>query len=177
SYTVAAYDAAGNASAQSSAASATTQGTGISNLAPNPSFETDPKLDYYTHGTATYAWATDAFHAGSRSLKVVSTQPAGTLTRWLSRTTKIKAVPGSSYTASVWLKATGVTNQANLTINFWDASLNHLGSYSSSPLTGTTGWTQKSVAATAPGNAAYLRVEFRLLGSGTIWADDVHVSK
>ncbi|MDO8635852.1 MAG: hypothetical protein Q7R34_06340, partial [Dehalococcoidia bacterium] len=44
------------------------------NLAPNSSFEADPNLDYFTVAVtgATYSWASDAAHTGSKSLKIVS---------------------------------------------------------------------------------------------------------
>src|SRR6185295_1060484 len=50
------------------------------NLAKNPGFESDPNVDYFPYGSATFSWATDAAHGDSHSVKVVSVQPAGTLT-------------------------------------------------------------------------------------------------
>jgi hypothetical protein len=147
------------------------------NLAPNPGFESDPYVDYFTHGSGTFTWATDAFHAGSRSVKIVTSQPTGSLARWLSKTTRIAATPGTLYKASVWLKTSGVTQNARLTINFWNSSSTHLGSFSSGSVTGTTNWTPVSVQATAPANTAFIRLEFRLYGPGTLWADDVVLTK
>ena len=134
-------------------------------------------MDYFTHGSGTFKWASDAFHGGSRSVRVVTSQPAGSLARWLSKTTRIPATPGTLYTASAWLRTSGVTQYAQLTINFWNSSSTHLGSFSSSSVTGTANWTQRSVQATAPANTAFIRVEFRLYGPGTLWADDVVLTK
>lgn len=149
------------------------------NLAPNPSFETDPTVHYFTHtgsGTATYSHATDFVHTGSRSLKIVSTLGSTVLTRWLSKTNIIAAQPGVTYTGSAWLKTSGVTNNANVTINFWNSAQTHLGSYFSSTVAGTTDWTQRTISATAPANTAFIRIEFRLNGPGTLWADDASIT-
>lgn len=146
------------------------------NLAPNPGFESDPNVDYYTHGTAAFSWAGDAAHGGTRSVKTVSTQAAGVLTRWMSRIAEIPATAGTRYTASAWMKTAGVTDRAVLAVTFWNSSQQYLGvTATSAPLTGTTAWTQLSLSATAPAGTASLRVEFRLYGPGTLWTDDVFV--
>jgi hypothetical protein len=147
------------------------------NLAKNPGFETDPNVDYFPYGSATFSWAADAAHGGARSVKVTSVQPAGTLTRWLSKTTSIGAQAGGTYNASAWFMTSGVSDHAVITINFWDANSNHLGSTDGNTLSGTTGWTLLSTQATAPPNTAFVRVEFRLWGPGSMWADDVTLTK
>ena len=45
------------------------------------------------------------------------TQPANTLTRWLSNTTAIAASPSTTYFFSAWVKTAGV-QQANISIDF-----------------------------------------------------------
>jgi len=44
-------------------------------------------------------------------------------------------------------------------------------------VTGTQDWTSLEVQATAPPTAGYLRVELRLNGPGTLWADDLSVTR
>jgi hypothetical protein len=144
-----------------------------SNLARNPGFESDPNVDYFPYGSATFSWASDAAHGGSRSVKVQSVQPAGTLTRWLSKTNSIGAQAGGVYRASAWFRTSGVTDRAVITVNFWDANSVHLGSTDGGTLSGTSNWTLLTTQATAPANTAFVRVEFRLWGPGSMWADDV----
>ncbi|GAN31511.1 hypothetical protein [Candidatus Brocadia sinica] len=146
------------------------------NLAPNPGFETDPMVNYFTDGNGAFTWTADAAYTGSRSLKIVSSQSTGTFARWMSKTTEIGAFAGAYYTASVWMKAGSINQYGKLVINFWDSSLKYLGGYKSSGLvSGTSGWTKITVQGTALSNAAYLRVEFRLYGPGTLWIDDVTI--
>jgi len=99
----------------------------VSNLAPDPGFEIDPTIDYYTHGTGVYVWALDAPHTGNRSLKIVSSQPEGSLARWLSKNDRIKATAGNEYIASVWMKGSNIKQYGLLAMNFLDANLNYLG--------------------------------------------------
>jgi hypothetical protein len=147
------------------------------NLAKNPSFESDPNTDYFPYGSATFSWATDAAHSGTHSVKIVSVQPAGTLTRWLSNTTSIGATAASSYTATAWFKTVNATDHGVITINFWNSSSQVLGGMDGGTINGSTDWKQLSVTGTAPAGTAFIRVEFRLWGGGTLWADDVSLIK
>ena len=143
------------------------------NLAPNPSFETNPSTYYFTHGTGTFTWAGDAFNSGTKSLKIISTSTGTDLTRWLSITNKITAEPNKLYQATVYIKTNNVIKNSLLALNFWDANSQVLKTYLSPTLTGTNNWKQLTIEGLAPANTKYIRVEFRLIGSGTIWADDV----
>jgi hypothetical protein len=153
------------------------------NLAPNPGFENDPVADWFTASgapSATYfPWATDQVHGGKRSVKIVSQQQAGTVSRWLGRNDRIPASAGVRYAATVWLRTANVTNEALVAMNFWDGTAwNHLATTESqNRLRGSNGWTQVAVDAVAPAGTGYLRVEARLGGSGTLWADDVAVAR
>ena len=148
----------------------------VTELAPDAGFELDPTASYFTHGSAAFTWATDQSHSATHALKIVSTQPAGTMSRWLSNTTAVPAVPGKTYELSAWLKTAGV-QQANVSLDFWDASGNYLGvTVDSQPLSGTVDWTRATLRATAPANAAFVRIELRLFGQGTLWADDASLT-
>jgi hypothetical protein len=151
--------------------------TAAPNLAPNPNFELDPSASYFTNGTGTFSWATDQSHSATHSLKIVST--TGTLNRWLSKTNAISATPNTQYTACVWLKTMNVgANAVYLSVNFWNASQTYLPATVDSPtkLSGTNDWTQVCLTTTSPAGTAYIRVEFRLSGTGTLWTDDVSVT-
>ena len=150
---------------------------GPSNIAPDADFESDPSGSYYTAGSAVFSWATDAAHSPSHSLKIVSTQPAGTLTRWMSRTTSIPATAGTTYTFSAYLKTSFGVNSANLSLDFWNAAGTWLGvTADSARLVSTHEWTYVFVTAKAPAKSAFVRMEFRLFGPGTVWADDASLT-
>jgi hypothetical protein len=143
------------------------------NLAPNPALEQEPAASYSTHGAAAFTWASDQSRSPSRSLKIVSAQPEGTLTRWMTIPSLIPVTPGRTYTVSAWLR-TESADGATLAATFYDGSF--LPSDSTVPLRGTHGWSLQTVRATAPPGATALRVEYRLFGAGTLWADDLTVT-
>ncbi|GEM_PF-5360822 len=148
----------------------------LGNLAPNPGFETDPYLNYIYYGTGTFSWASDYFHSGAKSLKIVSSQASGQFARWISKTNTISANAGKSYTASAWMKTSNVSQYGELLINFWDINKVYLNKYYiSNHVNGTSNWTQLTVSGAAPANTKYIRAEFRLYGPGTIWVDDVEL--
>lgn len=152
------------------------------NLAPNPSFETDPFVDYFSYvdppnGRGTLTTTTTIRHSGGRGIEIASDQPSGALARWLSRNGRISAREGRAYEASIWVKTRGVAEYATLEMNFWDATgYGYLGSASTTQsISGTTGWGTLAANGTAPAGTASLRIEVRLHGPGTVWADDVFV--
>jgi hypothetical protein len=148
--------------------------TVATNIAPDADFESDPSSAYYTNGDATFAWAADRAHSGSRSLKIVSS--TGGLARWMSVTSSIRAQAGGTYVASAWLQPLDASGGAVVAVDFWDASGAYLGtSESSAPVAGTQGWAQAAVQAVAPARTAFVRFELRLYGGGTVWADDVRL--
>src|SRR5205823_6320363 len=106
----------------------------------------------------------------SHSLKIVSSQSA--TCRWLSR---IDAIPvGSSrlLAVSASLKTAGVDHgAAQLTVTFWGADKSYIPSSAvdSEPVVGTRDWTPVSLLAPVPAGAAFVRLEFRLTGPGTLW--------
>jgi hypothetical protein len=96
--------------------------------------------------------------------------------RWLSKTDRMAATAGKSYSASVNFKTSAASAGAKLVLNFWDANQAYLGGVVSSAVgKGTADWTLVAVAAFAPPNTRTMRVEFRLYGSGTLWIDDIVV--
>jgi hypothetical protein len=143
------------------------------NLAPDPNFESAVGSSYYTDGPCAFSQASDQSASPSHSLKIVSNQAA--TCRWLSR---IDAVPVGSarfLAASARLKTAGVDHGgAQLTVTFWNASQSYIAgsSVDSSPVSGTQDWTTVSLLAPVPAGAAFVRLEFRLTGPGTLWIDD-----
>jgi hypothetical protein len=147
------------------------------NLAPNPSFESDPALDYQKNGSATFSWATDQSVSPVRSLKIVSAQAGSAYSRWMTKNKKIAVTPGADYQVSVWLRVKAANQTAQLAVTFYTAGSAYIAPVAATTRVGITDWTQLSLTVTAPANAAYLRPEFRLRGPGTLWADDVSVTE
>jgi hypothetical protein len=148
------------------------------NLAPDASFESDPSNDYYANGNASFSWTSDAAHSGSHSLKIVSTD--SDLTRWMTHIPSIPAQPGSTYDLSVWVKVAGASpNAVQLAVDPWDSSEDYLGTTASTAqsIGGNQSWTQLRLQFTAPPGTASIRPEIRLTGPGTLWADDLAVTR
>jgi lysophospholipase L1-like esterase len=165
----------GGSTVADSAPSAAIVAPATPNLVPDSSFESNPLTSSWTtNGTATFTWATDAYHSATHSLRIDSTQPSGTMTRWMTNVSAIPVVGGHDYGASAWLKTNGVTQYATLAVSFWNDTSTYAGlTLDSTQVSGSRDWAQVSLQATAPASAAFMRVEIRLTGSGTLWADDV----
>lgn len=155
--------------------SASAAGDSPPNLAPDPDVESAPASSFYTHGTATFSWATDQSHSPGHSLKIVSTQPAGALARWMTMTDAIRVGGGVQVSASAWLRAAGVVGSGQLAASFWSSAYAYLGTTlaSAGSVTGSQDWTRVSLTGTAPAGAAFMRLELRLYGPGSLWADDL----
>jgi hypothetical protein len=144
------------------------------NLAPDPGFETDPGPWYYGYGPGLFTWAADQAHTGTHALKLSSSTVE--LARWISFQRAIPARPGQTFDVSAWLKRQGIT-AGYLSVNFWDANGTYVPATVDTAHDGGTGdWTPVHLAVTAPAGAAYLRIELRLNGPGTLWADDLWVT-
>ncbi|MDO8637748.1 MAG: FG-GAP-like repeat-containing protein, partial [Dehalococcoidia bacterium] len=152
-------------------------GTVINNLAPNASFETDP-AGVYTSSTfpgsqpSTFTWASDAAHTGAKSLKIASTQPAGSGSRFTYSTGQgVKA--GNKYKASIWLKTAAVTDKAAINLRFFSAPGVAISQVTSPAVTGTNDWKETSIEGTAPAGTTLIYIELIQYGPGTSWGDDV----
>jgi hypothetical protein len=156
----------------------TVQSPSSANLVPDPDLEQDPAAaGFYSYGTATFTWASDEAHSPSHSLKIVSSSSG--LSRWLTDKSRLGVTPGARYTISAFLKTSGVSSQgAQLAVTYWTASGAYEGTTIDGPdsFAGTVDWRSTTIVTTAPSDAAYARIELRLFGSGTVWADDFQAS-
>jgi hypothetical protein len=107
-------------------------------------------------------------------LRIVSAVQA--LSRWLSRTDEVRTVPGAVYSGSTWLRTAKLLGQATVALTFWSADDRFLGAVESAPAPANGDWAQATVSGTAPAGAVSVRLEIRLSGSGTLWADDAAVT-
>lgn len=150
-----------------------------SNLAPNPSFEKDPYVDYQTYGNGNFSHAS-ASHTGDHSIKIVrgSGDLSDSYGRWVSKIKKIVLPDNpSKATMKIWLKGSGLSSkEVQIGFNFWDADQKHI-SGKFKHVTPGSGWKQYTVSTTdIPINAKYLRIEIRLKGDGSLWADDLSLT-
>ena len=147
------------------------------NLARNVDIELDPSAYYFTNGPCLFDWTTSAAHSPTHALRTSSDTIA--LCRWFTKPTLTAVEPGSRYTVSAWFRTADVNGNARLGLNFWTRARDYIAPtiLSSRTVTGTQDWTNLEVQATAPPGAAYARVELRLNGPGTLWADDLSVTR
>jgi len=146
------------------------------NLAPDPDFESPVGASYSTDGPCAFSQATDQSSSPTHALKIVSAQ--GGMCRWLSRVDAIPVGSAHFLAASARLKTEGVDHgAAQLTVTFWTAGQSYVSgsSVDSSAVSGTQDWTTASLLAPVPAGAAFVRLELRLIGPGTLWIDDVAV--
>ncbi|MHB1684674.1 MAG: DNRLRE domain-containing protein, partial [Bacilli bacterium] len=175
--TMVTYDANGNAIA-------TTGPEGLgNNLAPNSDFAfKDPTTGLpvdWTYSTGTgISLDTNAADAivGSTSLEISSTSVAGD-----QMNVSIPVVAGQTYNLSSYIKTNNVTADthglgAGISAHWFNSSGTDIQDQTGFiNTTGTIAWTRKFGQLTAPAGAAYLQLECRLYGSGTVWFDGVQV--
>lgn len=149
------------------------------NLAPNPSFESDPYIDYTTHGNGKFSYAS-ANHTGSHSLKIVrgSDDLSDNFGRWMTKIKKIEIPNGTEkLTLQVWLKGSGLTSEeVQIGFTYWDSNQDYI-SAKFKHVTPGGSWSKYTLSSSnVPSNAKYVRLEFRLKGDGTLWIDDVELT-
>ena len=162
---------------------------------PNPVFADPPGNDYVTTGQGTFDRTSDSSFPGGHSLRIVTSQPAGSLARWMTRTNAVAnactspgftgcTVPlaGLEIVVNAEFRLTGVDHgHAELALTYWNAQQQYLGRTDAAsqggnpfaPLTGTTGWVTVFAAGVAPAGTAFVRIEFRLYGPGALLVDHV----
>jgi chitodextrinase len=160
--------------------------TPISLNVPNSGFETgtDSSADYWSLtnwiGSPAYSRVSDILHGGGYSAKIYNAAYANG--GWSKSTSsgRISVTAGKTHTVSIWTKTDNVSfntgDGSYLSVQFYDSAGTAIGSATtSSTITGTVDWTKLSVTMSAPSNAASLRIDCRLKGTGTAWFDDVEV--
>jgi len=177
SFTVKAKDAAGNASAASSALSVTT--SAVSNLLQNPGFETDNGSGKPANWTSDKIWYisrdTATKRSGSASLKIASTDGA-----WFSTQQSVAATAGTAYTFGGYINVTASTGaKIDVLVEFTNGSGTVLATHTAATYHGTTtsGWTNMNGTYTAPSGTTGARVVIRTLDmNGTVYLDDLSLA-
>ena len=99
------------------------------NLAPNPSFESDPYTDYTTHGNGKFSHAS-ANHTGSHSVKIVrgSGDLSDNFGHWMTKIKKIEIPNGTDkLTLQVWLKGSDlISEEVQIGFTYWDGNQDYI---------------------------------------------------
>lgn len=153
-------------------------------VVPNANFATSlTDWNAYTYNgvTAVPVWDGTQGHTTLGSAKLIGN---GTDTAGLANPLggEWPAVPGQTYTVSVWVKWASLTNgtDAKLGIFAQDGAHNFMTTnmnYVPVGATGSGGWTQYSANFTVPADAVEFGVEFINKNTGTIWVDDVTITQ
>ncbi len=153
------------------------------NIAPNAGYEMDNNADKMPDGwyenvyggyssEINFIWSTDYKYSGTHSAKIISTDPNGKA-RWWTGNKDIVVSPGKSYTIKGYVKTSGVSNGVYMKTSFLDSSTKYISSLPTTKISGTRDWTLLQRNVKVPSNAAYVRIEIRMEGSGMAWYDDV----
>ncbi|MCJ8013683.1 fibronectin type III domain-containing protein [Paenibacillus sp. KQZ6P-2] len=148
---------------------------------PNASFEDgtgtpDFWTEVSTEGNPSVTWDSDLARTGSRSAKIVNAASEDKGGWSLSDTNMIAIDSSASYTFKAWVKTSDVnaTDGARAVITCYRSDGTVTGNASfSNEVRGTNGWTQLTVNAVTPADAAKIRIDLELNGAGTAWFDDV----
>ena len=146
------------------------------------------KDDYRHHGTnAKFIHVNSAGQAfeGNRALKIVSTnshaerRQLSELTRWMTDIDRIEATPGEEVTVMVQMKTNNVKESAEIALSFfgekgsgtWGEAWVRTAA-SAKRMSGNSDWELVKLSFQVPEGSAYVRPEFRLYDSGTVWIDN-----
>src|SRR4051794_9946070 len=137
---------------------------------PGPCSPATVFATYGTSGAATYS-------CESGRLKIVSMQ-AG-MTRWLTSIPLIPVHPGDGWSATARLQTeAGNATSARLAVTFFMSPSIYVpdSAVETAPLVGTSPATPQALGGKVPATAAYMRIELRLGGPGTLRADAISAS-
>lgn len=128
----------------------------------------------------TFSIDTTTAHSGNSSVKISNTTINAAKNPSYYVAPILSIVPGETViTVSAWAKGMNIGGTNRISLAWFDASGRYLTTNSSSSLpAGTTSWTQLTVSAVAPANAAYVEVHLVSANNpGTVWYDDVTLSQ
>jgi hypothetical protein len=151
------------------------------NRAVNSSNEYTVGLAYGVQGRAAFTWAgngTSAIdgsvsHSGWKSARSQG-DSADDQTGWVGQDVPVE--PGKVYDYATWVKTDTVATKAALVAVFKRANGTVLSQVDLATTSGTHDWTQiGNLGHIAPANAAFVRLDVRLTGSGIAWFDDLNL--
>ncbi|NLW86360.1 MAG: hypothetical protein GXY38_05750 [Planctomycetes bacterium] len=146
------------------------------NLLSNAGFESGQKLpDGWTSTGAGAAWDSALRHGGGRSVRL-NGQSGKTAQKWESSFVPI--TPHVPYVASAWVRTQSVLEKRGwLLVNTFDASKKWIRSYFIYKPDGSAAWREYSRAFTPKDGEVLAQFTVALRGTGTMWADDVSLSR
>ncbi|OPH59928.1 hypothetical protein BC351_18550 [Paenibacillus ferrarius] len=153
---------------------------------PNSSFENgaagpDNWTDRAWAGSPVRTWDSVTSRTYGHSVKIVNAA-SGDYGGWsLADSSLIAVNPGTAFTLKAWVKTDNVNavDGAHVGITYYknDGTTVTGSTYLSANVRGTNNWTPIEATATAPADAAKIRLDVRLKGTGTAWFDDVELTK
>ncbi|WP_216855311.1 Ig-like domain-containing protein [Paenibacillus alba] len=153
---------------------------------PNSSFENgaaSPEnwTDRAWAGSSVRTWDTVTSRTYNHSVKIANTA-SGDYGGWsLADSSLIAVNPATAYTLKAWVKTDNVNavDGAHVGITYYksDGTTVTGSTYLSTNVRGTNNWTPIEATATAPADAAKIRLDVRLKGTGMAWFDDVELLK
>jgi hypothetical protein len=130
----------------------------------------------YRPSQGTFNWDSTVAHTGTSSVSLSNTTGDSTGTpAFFGSPIIIPLQAGQQYQGSVWAEGAALTGATVMAVAWFDTGSHFLSEADSRPVaSGTTPWTQLSVIATAPANAANARIYLKSAdNTGTVWFDDV----
>ncbi len=127
---------------------------------------------------ATFAWDDHVAHTGHASARISHSDSSPTMVpAFFTTPVDDSIVPRALYTVSAWARGENATGDTHISIAWYDADHHYVKQTRSAPLpTGTTDWTQLTVAGRAPAGAVGYQIHLKSASnSGTVWFDDVSV--
>lgn len=125
--------------------------------------------------TAIFARDETVSHTGAASARLSSTDSNACGAPSLQTSPVQHVEIGRTYTTSAWARGEAVTGLTRLGFACFDLDAAYLGSTFSDPLApGDSGWTQLTVSAVVPAQAAFCQIHLQSAdNSGSAWFDDV----
>ena len=144
------------------------------NLAPNPSFETNT-TGWVANGTNTIGRATATFvpGAGTACLALTKTGTTGTLGAETTPTTLIPVTAGLTYTGQCQARAQSTSRTLRVTLRFYNSTGTLVGTAVGADTTDTTDWGLWSATGVAPDTAVSCVLAVGL-ATGTPPAGEIH---
>ena len=146
------------------------------NLVPNSGFETLIPDSWRCEGasppTCGCDWSSESY-SGSHSARVWGTANLCAV-RWWSSLPTVSV--GSRYVFSGWIQAANLSDKAFLTLAFYSSPCtgDPIAVYTSSIVTGSSGWTEVLGGGVAPQSAQCARIRCEFTRRGTAWFDEIY---
>lgn len=127
----------------------------------------------YRPDLGNFATDTSVAHSGSASVKIWNSSYSSSGQPSFFAYPIAGIMPGTSYTASVYVKGQNATGTTQICLSWFTSSFSYLGNACGGSLFGTTAWQKISTSGIAPTGVAYVELFLSSANNnGTAWFDD-----